>query len=94
MVGLLLGNGDGTFQAATTTLTPVMGGVQTVLLGDFNGDHNLDVVSGVGNLLLLGNGDGTFRSPLSLGASGIGVASGDLNGDGRPNWRWAESVSC
>ncbi len=85
VVGLLLGNGDGTFQAATTTLTPVMGGVQTVLLGDFNGDHNLDVVSGVGNLLLLGNGDGTFRSPLSLGASGIGVASGDLNGDGRPD---------
>ena len=84
-IGLLLGNGDGTFQAAATTLTPVMGGIQSVLLGDFNGDHNLDVVSGVGNFLLLGNGDGTFQSSLSLGASGIGVASGDLNGDGRPD---------
>ncbi len=84
-IGLLLGSGDGTLQAAATTITPVIGGIQAVLLGDFNGDHSLDVVSAAGNFLLLGNGDGTFRSPLPLGASGLGIASGDFNGDGRPD---------
>ena len=85
LIAVLLGNGDGTFQAATTTATPVLGGVQSLVVGDFNGDHKLDVASGVGNVLLLGNGDGTFQSPMPLGASGPGIAAGDLNGDGRPD---------
>jgi hypothetical protein len=84
-MGVLLGNGDGTFQTATATVTPVLGGIQTIVLGDFNGDHNLDVAAGSGNTLLLGNGDGTFQSPIALGAGGPGIATGDLNGDGRPD---------
>jgi Bacterial Ig-like domain (group 3)/FG-GAP-like repeat/FG-GAP repeat len=85
LIGVLLGNGDGTFQPATTTVTPVLGGIQSLVLGDFNGDHKLDLASGVGNILVLGNGDGTFQSPIPLGASGPGIAAGDFNGDGRPD---------
>jgi len=84
-VGVLLGNGDGTFQTATTTTTPVIGNLQTVVLADFNGDHKLDMATGAGNTLLLGNGDGSFQSPIALGASGAGIAVGDLNRDGRPD---------
>jgi uncharacterized protein (UPF0548 family) len=84
-IGVLLGNGDGTFQTAATTTTPVIGSLQSVVLADFNGDHKLDLATGAGNTLLLGNGDGTFQSPIALGASGAGIAVGDLNGDGRPD---------
>jgi hypothetical protein len=54
-------------------------------LADFNGDKTLDVASGYGDALLLGNGDGTLQSPLTLGASGQGIAVGDFNRDGRPD---------
>ena len=84
-VAVLLGNGDGTFQTASTFVTPVLGNIQSIVLADFNGDHKLDLASGVGNMLLLGNGDGTFQSPIALGASGSGIAAGDFNGDGRPD---------
>jgi len=84
-IAVLLGNGDGTFQTASTTTTPSPGYNETIVLADVNGDHNLDVVSGGGNMLLLGNGDGTFQTPIALGAGGIGTAVGDLNGDGRPD---------
>jgi hypothetical protein len=68
-VGVLLGNGDGTFQPVTTYSTD--GGPYSVAVADVNGDGKLDVVVGyyccwklthdgaVG--VLLGNGDGTFR---------------------------------
>jgi len=84
IVGVLLGNGDGTFQAATTIATPPIG-FGALALADLNGDGKLDVASGAGNFLLLGNGDGTFQSPLVLGASGSGTAVGDFNLDGKPD---------
>jgi hypothetical protein len=84
-IAVLLGNGDGTFQPAAAFVTPVLGNIQSLVLADFNGDHKLDVASGVGNIILLGNGDGTFQSPISLGASGSGITAGDFNGDGRPD---------
>ncbi len=84
-MSVLLGNGDGTFQTALTTLVPQSEGWQTIVVGDFNGDHKLDVASGASDVLLLGNGDGTFQSPMSLGAIGIATVSADFNGDGRPD---------
>jgi FG-GAP-like repeat/Bacterial Ig-like domain (group 3) len=101
VVGVLLGNGDGTFQpAATYALKGEL--YDYVAIGDVNGDGipDLAVTDGcqkvthgacVGNAtvsILLGNGNGTFQSPIKYdsGGSGVGeIAIGDLNGDGRPD---------
>jgi hypothetical protein len=85
VVGVLLGNGDGTFQAALNTYTPLPLGDRSLAVADFNGDGNLDLAIGYGNVLLLGNGDGTFQIPMLLGASGLGIATADFNNDGKPD---------
>ena len=85
-VGVLLGDGDGTFQAAVSTSTPTpLEGIRSLALADFNGDGKLDLAVGAGNFLLLGNGDGTFQTPIELGAGGPGIAVGDFNRDGKPD---------
>ncbi len=84
-VSVLLGNGDGTFQTASTIEIPTPQYFSQIVLGDFNGDGYLDLASGVGDFLLLGNGDGTFQPYLSLGGGGQGIAAADFNGDGRPD---------
>jgi hypothetical protein len=90
-VAILLGNGDGTFQAAKSYnvgLEPFQAAVR-----DFNGDGYPDLVlanyinNGTVNVLL-GNGDGTFQAPQPYSAGGSGpssVAVGDFNGDGKPD---------
>ncbi len=88
-LGILLGNGDGTFQP----LNPVVvnGGAACVAVGDFNGDGRPDlVVLGDGPnvttiAILLGNGDGTFQPPQSytVGRAPSFVAVADFNGDGK-----------
>src|SRR5258708_15336496 len=96
-VGILLGNGDGTFQAATTYNS---GGVLAVSLAvaDFNGDGKPDLAvahsSGADEIccispalgVLLGNGDGTFQPAVMYGGGGqTSVAAGDVNGDHLPD---------
>ncbi len=64
-VGILLGNGDGTFRAQTYSSTTTSG--SDLLLADLNVDGHLDVLlSTYPNRLelKLGNGDGTFQSGL------------------------------
>jgi len=90
-VGVLLGNGDGTFQAAVDY--GVGSNPYSVAVGDFNSDGKPDLAvanGGYGNGLvsvsvLLGNGDGTFQSAVDYdaGSSPSSVAVGDFNGDGR-----------
>ena len=94
IINVLLGNGDGTFQAPVTT--PVDFAYKLVGVGDFNSDGRLDVVciaddpanTVVSLVLFLGNGDGTFtRASSSQPATGypgrVEVALADLNHDGK-----------
>ncbi len=86
-VSVMLGKGDGTFQAAANY--PTGPGTWGVAVGDFNGDGKPDVVAanyGESSVsVLLGNGDGTLRPAISYttDSNPNSVAVGDLNGDGK-----------
>jgi FG-GAP-like repeat len=84
-VWVLLGNGDGTFQAAVSTVSGTT--ATTVFVADANGDGKPDVIFGAGTgstaTTCLGKGDGTFQTPITgpnlSGLQLLGVA--DVNGD-------------
>src|SRR5208337_82968 len=99
-VGVLLGNGNGTFQPPVTyVLNGTEGG--KVAIGDVSGDGIPDLAvtdecpklkdgacTGSKVIVLLGNGDGTFQPEILYGSGGFGlsdIAIGDVNGDGRPD---------
>lgn len=88
-ISVSLGNGDGTFPAAThysVGSRPV-----GLTVADFNSDGALDLVQADSyhnyGSILLGNGDGTFQ-PQSI-FYGVGyptfLRAGDFNGDGKPD---------
>jgi hypothetical protein len=82
-VYILLGNGNGTFQAPVSyNATDAAGNNPLVLLvGDFNNDGKLDLATG-NDFVLLGNGDGTFAPLSSLNNFNLAATAGDFNGDG------------
>ncbi len=85
-ISVLLGNGDGSFQAPTTYAA----GANPIAIasGDFNRDGKLDLA--VGNAfantvsIFLGNGDGTFLPPqtYAVGRGPQSIAVSDFDGDG------------
>jgi uncharacterized repeat protein (TIGR01451 family) len=88
VVNLLLGKGDGTFQAPVQL--DASQGAASVVAGDFNGDNKADVIMGDSNgnlIVLLGNGDGTFQPPstIALGVTGsVGpLVVADFNADSK-----------
>jgi hypothetical protein len=85
-LGVLLGNGDGTFQPTTYVANTTSCGI--TFSGDFNGDGNLDLLCAVPNggyQVLLGKGDGTFTlSPVVAGSFFLSQVA-DFNGDGHPD---------
>jgi hypothetical protein len=92
-VSILLGKGDGTFQAARSfnaNISPYY-----VAVGDFNGDGIPDLAvtnysqahSDSGVSVLLGKGEGSFGLPMFFPISSLGqptgLATADLNHDGK-----------
>ncbi len=93
-VSVLLGNGDGTFQAARNFGAGKQ--PESIAIADFNSDDKLDIiaVSETENVLnvLLGNGDGTFQLPFTVALADIDpyyVVAGDFNND----HKWDVAVS-
>jgi hypothetical protein len=81
---LCLGNGDGSF-AALSSVAFAGTTTNSLALGDFNKDGNLDAAVGskAGLAILLGKGDGTFQAPNFIIRSVTYVtAPADYNGDG------------
>ena len=90
-VGVLLGNGDGTFQAAVG-YSSGGNGAMSLAVADVNGDGKLDLVAAnyeSDNLgVLLGNGDGTLQPAVTYASGGkgpISVAIADVNRDAKPD---------
>ena len=87
-VSVLLGNGDGTFQTHVDYATGA--GPDSVAVGDFNGDHALDLAVAARSenvvSVLLGHGDGSFQPHVDYAAGGASaVAVADFNQDGKPD---------
>jgi hypothetical protein len=87
---LYLGNGNGTFQ----TGVPIPAANRwplSAVVGDFNGDGNLDIAvsaqNGDGIDVFLGNGNGTFQTattyPTCFAGFTGGTVSADFNGEGK-----------
>jgi uncharacterized protein (TIGR03437 family) len=89
-VAVLLGNGNGTFKAASYFATEEA--PNSIAVADFNGDGKPDLAiahccTNTFATVMLGNGDGTFQAEgvVPSAFSPSTVAAADLNGDGKPD---------
>ena len=99
---VFLGNGDGTFQAAETSVG-VINPYSDAVVGDVNGDAKIDLaidecdlIFGCTVFILMGNGDGTFQTPYEI-VSGTppldntgNLAGADFSGDGTMDLIWGQ----
>ncbi len=93
IVGVALGNGDGTFQPSASFSINFIGGPSKIFAADFNHDGHPDLlISGSSTYLYLGKGDGTFQAQLSVTGCPAGPPApvpvsvvADLSGDGAPD---------
>lgn len=89
-VDIWRGNNDGTFKLAETL--DAGGGVMSIALADFNGDHRPDlavsecsapIIPPCNTQVFLNQGDGTFKLSTTLADGGGMVVAGDFNADGK-----------
>jgi hypothetical protein len=101
VVSVMLGNGDGMFQAKTDF--PVAANPQAVAAGDFNSDGKVDLVATLNDsqlslALLTGTGTGTFNPPIyfpnTSGFDSPGIAATDLNSDGKLDLVVMHNIGC
>lgn len=85
-VGVLLGNGDGSFQPAMTYGSggAIMGFSWSVAAADVSGDAKPDLLTAAGDVLL-GGGNGTFQSGTQGSFASQSMAVSDVNGDSTPD---------
>ncbi len=96
-IGVLLGNGDGTFGLKAVYAS----GTQPVALavGDFNSDGVPDIAvvnaTGTGTSLLLGAGTGNFQTQIqsAVGTNPTALAVADFDGDGNSDFAVANTGS-
>lgn len=94
-VSVLLNNGNGTMQAATTYNLDTQ--PHGITVGDYNRDGNLDIaVSSYGTkmaVILLGNAQGGFGTATGYGSgsNGAGISTADFNHDSAPDLVIADS---
>jgi hypothetical protein len=87
-VSIMLGNGDGTFQAGQNTSLSMATG--SVAVGQLTHTNDLDLLAAGQSLsnvpslsVMLGNGNGTFQAPVGYpSAIASSVTTADFNGDG------------
>jgi hypothetical protein len=90
-VSVLLGNGDGTFQASPILTLFTSALPMALAAGHFNSDKNLDLALTVNSnsqgevQILLGNGDGTFRwgETYSITPNSYSIIAADLRRNGK-----------
>jgi len=78
-LGVLVGNGDGTFRSGPQGIQIVPDGTfVSLLLSDINGDGILDAIAMnlTGVAVFIGTGDGSFNTPTVYAGASIGGGSG------------------
>ncbi|MGA2578806.1 MAG: VCBS repeat-containing protein [Bryobacteraceae bacterium] len=86
-IGVMFGNGDGTFQPAVLYTTPGDFSIGGIAVGDFNGDGIPDAVTvgESGIWLFTGQGGGVFNPGVLIPMSGLAyefLVAADFTGDG------------
>ncbi len=95
-IGVLLGNGDGTFGYETEYALPES--AESIVVADFNHDGKLDIAAGLDDpvgdepyiAVLTGDGTGKFGTPIlsdfaTSPSTAWNLAAGDVNNDGLPD---------
>jgi Bacterial Ig-like domain (group 3)/FG-GAP-like repeat len=99
------GNGNGTFQPSLPGIDLKTAGAEFPVVGDFNGDNNLDALlpycldfpqSGSGLIFVPGKGNGNFGSPVLFSQQNTSICQpvlvGDLNNDKKLDLVWNGAV--